>query len=206
MNRRAYLSQVSSAAAIIALAGCGTNNDQVSGVEPADVTRTDETPVQNSMTPPDTTEPTGPPPSMELSTAEADPTNADARLSIAWRARVQSRSAPVDRDTYTIPNDGNKFVVVQCRFDCTEGSVQLHTGLFRLNAGDEERQPIVADDGDYSLSNEELSSGETLSRYLLFQVPWDVREGTLVFRQPGGQSPIAASWSHDSSLQFGARA
>jgi len=134
-------------------------------------------------------------PSVEVTPESTAPENPTAWLEIRWRSRVQQTMSSPEYDRYGVPNEGKKWLVIQCEFTCNSGEVRLDSGRFKINGN----PSVVADSGAYSLVHEQLMGGDTISRFLLYQVPIE-REVVELNVDQKHRDPIAVEWQYDDAL------
>lgn len=186
MDRRGFLVTT----AVTLLAGCTTSGDTTPTPDAQDSPPTSAMATAEGLPP------------ISITPESLTPAEPDARVNIRWRARVQHRIAPTGEDRFTIAEDGHKWVVVQCEFNCEKGAAKVRPIQFELQAGGQANQIVLFRDGEYALTETTLEAGATHSRFIAFHPPAEARLGTLQILQERTEQTLAASWSPAPELEF----
>lgn len=184
MNRRRVLTGYTTAL-LFGLAGC-----------------TSDSALETTTTPPPADETTTLP-AIDLSTTDATPESSDVQLEVRWRARVQRVLQSADSGGVpTHAEDGRKWLVVQLAATNTGGQAWDATPVpFVVDVG-AERFEFVSTDDDQYFGGRKLASGESLSGYLVFQIPLAASTATLTVDQDLVADALAVVFEHDASLSF----
>ena len=152
MNRRQYLGLLGAAA----IAGCSTESGTPVGTEPGEATRP-----------------------VSLSADGVTAQTPDVSLDIAFNSHVQTR---LPTDPQTIADDGHKWLIVRC--DVTNvGDAQRDLTIYQylIESGGEQYE-IVQTKEPWSLAEKTAGPGDTVTGWLVFQIPKSETEATLVVR------------------------
>jgi len=183
--------------AMIALAGC--SGATTPATEPT-TTPTATTTLPGTATPTATTTP--PPSPVSVATINTTADTPDVSLSVRYNATTQWQ---LPTDPPTLADSGQKWLVVRMDITNTGSEQRAVTGYQYIAEAGADRYEPVASTEDWALAQADgqstatIGPGETVTRWLVFQVPTDTTDATLQVRE-NTQQTFAVRFAHDPSL------